>query len=53
MRFPLVAAGAEVLPGTAEPAAQPATRVVLCDSLFETAIGAACGGPAEDALVAG
>ena len=51
MRFPLVAAGAEVPPGTAEPATQPATRVVLCDSLFETAIGAACGGPAEDALV--
>jgi 4-amino-4-deoxy-L-arabinose transferase-like glycosyltransferase len=51
MRFPLVAAGAVVLPGTAAPTTQPATRVVLCDSLFETAIGAACGGPAEDALV--
>jgi 4-amino-4-deoxy-L-arabinose transferase-like glycosyltransferase len=50
MRFPLVAAGADVLPGTATPATQPATRVVLCDSLFETAIGAKCGGPAEDAL---
>jgi hypothetical protein len=52
MRFPLVAAGAVVLPATAEPAAQPATtHVVLCDALFEAAIGAACGGPAEDALV--
>jgi len=51
MRFPLVAAGVVVLPATASPAAQPATRVVLCDSLFETAIGAPCGGPAEDALV--
>ena len=25
--------------------------VVACDRLFETAIGAACGGPAEDALI--
>jgi hypothetical protein len=50
MRFPLVAAGAVVLTGTATPDTQPATRVVLCDSLFETAIGAACGGPAEDAI---
>ena len=50
MRFPLVAAGAVVLPATAVPATEPTTRVILCDSLFETAIGAACGGPAEDAL---
>jgi 4-amino-4-deoxy-L-arabinose transferase-like glycosyltransferase len=51
MRFPLVAAGANVLPGSAEPAAQPAAmHVVLCDALFEAAIGAPCGGPAEDAL---
>ena len=50
MRFPLVASGAKVLPGSAGTAAQPAaTHVVLCDALFETAIGAACGGPAEDA----
>jgi hypothetical protein len=48
MRFPLVAAGAEVVE---EAGVQAVTRVVLCDSLFETAIGAACGGPAEDALV--
>jgi hypothetical protein len=47
MRFPLVAAGAEVVAG---PGGQSGTRVVLCDSLFETAIGATCGGPAEDAL---
>jgi hypothetical protein len=26
--------------------------VVPCDRLFETAIGAPCGGPAEDALIA-
>ncbi len=50
MRFPLVAAGAVVVDGTEAPATQPATRVVLCDSLFEAAIGAPCGGPAEDAL---
>jgi len=51
MRFPLVAAGAVVLPGSAGTAAQPATtHVILCDALFEAAIGAPCGGPAEDAL---
>jgi 4-amino-4-deoxy-L-arabinose transferase-like glycosyltransferase len=48
IRFPLVAAGAEIVE---EAAVEPVTRVVLCDSLFETAIGAACGGPAEDAQV--
>jgi 4-amino-4-deoxy-L-arabinose transferase-like glycosyltransferase len=47
MRFPLVAAGAVVLSGTTTPAT---THVILCDALFETAIGAVCGGPAEDAL---
>ncbi len=30
----------------------PTNLVVVCDVRFETAIGAACGGPAEDALVA-
>jgi hypothetical protein len=25
---------------------------VVCDRLFEPVVGAACGGPAEDALVA-
>jgi hypothetical protein len=49
MRFPLVAAGAAVVDTDASVAP---THVVLCDSLFETAIGAACGGPAEDASVA-
>ncbi len=48
MRFPLVAAGAAVVAETA--GAGAATHVVLCDALFETAIGAPCGGPAEDAL---
>jgi hypothetical protein len=26
-------------------------NLVVCDALFETAIGAPCGGPAEDAIV--
>ena len=33
--------------------AEPGSLVVICDVRFEVAIGAACGGPAEDALVAG
>jgi len=49
LAFPLVAAGATV--GPAGP--DGATRVVLCDALFEGAIGAECGGPAEDAATAG
>ena len=53
MAFPLVAAEAVVVPQPAAPTGQPATRVVLCDSLFEAAIGAPCGGRAEDALIAG
>ncbi len=51
LRFPLVAAGAVVLPGSATAGeAGAATQVILCDALFETAIGATCGGPAEDEL---
>jgi hypothetical protein len=61
VRFPLVAAGADapIAPGVAgapDDAADPAGSarlVILCDNLFESAIGAACGGPAEDARVAG
>lgn len=63
LRFPLVRAG--VLPEPAGPqAGSPvgssvgssvapgaAYRVVLCDQLFREAIGADCGGPAEDALI--
>jgi hypothetical protein len=30
----------------------PAMQVVVCDRLFEDAIGLPCGGPAEDAFVA-
>jgi 4-amino-4-deoxy-L-arabinose transferase-like glycosyltransferase len=53
VRFPLVRAGAP-LPVLVDPTSQPApgtqVRIVLCDDLFRDAIGAACGGPAEDAL---
>ncbi len=31
--------------------AEPGSLVVICDSLFEVVIGAACGGPAEAAVV--
>ena len=51
MRFPLVADGALVNPAPAPDATDAATHVILCNSLFEDTIGAACGGPAEDALV--
>jgi hypothetical protein len=53
VRFPLVRAGA-ALPTLVAPAAPPApdavARIVLCDDLFRSAIGAACGGPAEDSV---
>jgi hypothetical protein len=32
-------------------AGEPETLIVICDSLFEAVIGAACGGPAEAAAV--
>ncbi|HEU0236084.1 MAG TPA: glycosyltransferase family 39 protein [Candidatus Limnocylindrales bacterium] len=44
--FPLVDRGVAIVP-----AAQAGALVVVCDRLFEAAIGAACGGPAEDAAV--
>jgi 4-amino-4-deoxy-L-arabinose transferase-like glycosyltransferase len=53
VRFPLVRRGAqapETWPDTTGWESLP--NVVLCDATFETAIGAACGGPAEDAVVA-
>jgi 4-amino-4-deoxy-L-arabinose transferase-like glycosyltransferase len=53
MRFPLIGRGAdapEVWSDTLGWETLP--HVVLCDALFEPAIGAACGGPAEDAAVA-
>ncbi|MBA2382277.1 MAG: hypothetical protein H0V73_09230 [Chloroflexi bacterium] len=55
LRMPLEAAGAAVAPagpsGGSSGGAE-ATRVILCDQLFHAAIGADCGGPAEDAWLA-
>ncbi len=54
LRMPLEAAGALPLPASTGPSARPNTvQVVLCDQLFRASIGADCGGPAEDLLIAG
>ena len=47
--YPLVRAGANVRAdaGTGPVTATIGTLVLICDSLFESAIGAHCGGPAE------
>ena len=53
--FPVAHAGGNVVQLT-DPTGFPADTaaiVVACDRLFEGAIGAPCGGPAEDVLVAG
>ena len=49
--YPLVRAGRSVNGMAVD--LRPGNMVVVCDVRFEAAIGAACGGPAEDALVAG
>jgi hypothetical protein len=54
LRYPLVAADADVVNARADSAGAgdaASARVVLCDELFRDAIGAACGGPAEDASI--
>ena len=54
LRFPLVASGADVVNARADSAGAgdaASARVVLCDVLFRDAIGAACGGRAEDASI--
>jgi hypothetical protein len=53
--FPLLRLGRPAETLAADPAAPPddAATVILCDGLFSYAIGAECGGPAEDASVAG
>ena len=49
--FPLVEAG--LVPATGGGTAPPgAPLVVVCDRLFEEAIGSRCGGPAEDGVAA-
>ena len=52
LRFPLVHRGASVPELDALPAYDGLPNVVICDDLFQEAIGAPCGGPAEDARVA-
>ncbi|HEX2754666.1 MAG TPA: hypothetical protein VHM48_04345, partial [Candidatus Limnocylindrales bacterium] len=54
LRMPLQADGVELTPAGPNGAsyADPETpRVILCDQLFRDAIGADCGGPAEDAWI--
>ena len=65
MAYPLVRLGRVVAastptgvsPGSTDPATSgqsgPFALVLLCDDLFETAIGAKCGGPAEDIAASG
>jgi dolichyl-phosphate-mannose-protein mannosyltransferase len=55
MAFPLVHLGRRSLDLAADPTAQSdgAATVVLCDQLFRDAIGADCGGPAEDRSTVG
>jgi len=51
VRMPLEAAGGDVMPAGVNGAAfggPESTLVILCDQLFRAAIGADCGGPAED-----
>ncbi len=50
--YPLVRAGAVVHAddGTGPIQATSGTVVVICDALFETVIGAPCGGPAEETV---
>ena len=51
--YPLIRAGASVIvdAGSGSVAATSGALVIVCDSLYATAIGAPCGGPAE-AIVA-
>ncbi len=55
MAFPLLRLGRPAKTLDADPTQPPGddATVVLCDALFTYAIGADCGGPAEDASVAG
>ena len=65
MAYPLVRIGRAVLADTPQgpapgsvggsssesPPPTPAAQILLCDQLFREAIGAECGGPAEDAFM--
>jgi 4-amino-4-deoxy-L-arabinose transferase-like glycosyltransferase len=59
--YPLVLGGRTLHPGAEisqatlvweDAPAEPRTLVVICDALFEPVIEAACGGPAEESVVA-
>jgi len=55
--FPIVAAGRDAVIATDEasagrPAQGGSTIVIVCDRLFESILGARCGGPAEAAFMA-
>ena len=52
LRFPLVHRGASVPELDDLTAYDRLPNIVICDDLFKEAIGAPCGGPAEDARVA-
>jgi hypothetical protein len=52
LRFPLIHGGASVPELDAPPAYDGLPNIVICDDQFREAIGAPCGGPAEDARVA-
>ena len=47
MRFPLEHRGSVPLPRRRA----PGPIVIVCDPLFDDVVGAACGGPAEDAWI--
>ena len=49
--FPITHAGGHLAGNVAGDLPNPSRIVVACDRLFESAIGAPCGGPAEDALI--
>ena len=50
LRMPLEAIGHRPVAPADGPPPPTSVLVVMCDQLFREAIGAACGGPAEDAL---
>jgi hypothetical protein len=55
LRFPLDRAGALLLPAMVADSKVPdqaSWAVIVCDPLFAQVVGAACGGPAEDAWLA-
>jgi hypothetical protein len=52
LRFPLERRGLDLVPA-ADDMPPPGIVTVVCDPLFDAATGVACGGPAEDAWLAG